>query len=88
MVISCASPYIQRLSYSVAAAAVTVNNQLASTIANSTERFGGYAALSMHNATETALSSNVQSKNLGMFSVLLCGQVSSQLFSGALLKDA
>ena len=82
MVISCASPCIQGLSDSVAAAAmaVTVNNKLASTIANNTERFGGFAALSMHNATEAALELQRTVKELGffgMFSVLLCDRVGS-----------
>jgi 2,3-dihydroxybenzoate decarboxylase len=86
MVISCAQPCIQGLSDSDAAAdmAVTVNNRLASTIANNTERFGGFAALSMHNATEAALELQRAVKELGflgMFSVHLCGRVSSQLSS-------
>ena len=76
MVISCASPCIQGLSDSDAATAmaVTVNNKLASTIANNTERFGGFAALSMHNATEAALELQRAVKKLGFlgtFSVLL-----------------
>ena len=91
MVISCASPCIQGLSDSDAAAvmAVTVNNKLASTIANNTERFGGFAALSMHNATEAALELQRAVKELGFlgtFSVLLCGQVSSQLSLRRIIK--
>ena len=84
MVISCASPCIQGLSDPVdaAAMAVTFNNRLASTIANNTERFGGFAALSMHNATEAALELQRTVKELGFFgklSALLCIQVSCQL---------
>jgi 2,3-dihydroxybenzoate decarboxylase len=80
MVISCASPCIQGLNDAVAAAAiaVNVNNQLASTIANNTDRFGGFAALAMHNATVAALELQRAVKELGflgMFSVLLYGQV-------------
>jgi 2,3-dihydroxybenzoate decarboxylase len=94
MVISCASPCIQRLNDSdtAAAMAVTVNNKLASTIANNTQRFGGFAALSMHNATEAALELQRAVKELGffgIFSVLLRGQESAVNFSltGALLND-
>ena len=74
MVISCASPCIQRLSESVAASAmaVTVNNKLASTIANNTVRFGGFAALSMHNVTEAALELQRAVKELGFFGIFLC----------------
>ena len=71
MVISCASPCIQGLNDSVAAAAmaVTINNQLASTIANNTERFGGFAALPLYSATEAALELQRAVIDLGMFSV-------------------
>ena len=91
MVISCASPCIQGLSDSVAAAAmaVTVNNKLASTIANNTERFGGFAALSMHNATEAALELQRAVKELGffgMFSLLLCRQVIIRLSFRRIIK--
>lgn len=57
MVLSCANPCIQGISDPAAAEsmAVTVNNRLAETIANNTERFGGFASLSMHNATNAAL---------------------------------
>ena len=67
MVISCASPCIQGLSDAAAAAAmaVNVNNQLASTIANNTDRFGGFAALAMHNATVAALELQRAVKELG-----------------------
>ena len=86
MVVSCASPCIQGLSDSDAAAAmaITFNNKLASTIANNTERFGGFAALSMHNATEAALELKRAVKELGFFGiffVLLRAQESAINFS-------
>ena len=89
MVISCATPCIQGLSDtdSAAAMAVTFNNRLASTIANNTERFGGFAALSMHNATEAALELKRAVKELGFFGIfsvfLHWSRVSNQLFSQA-----
>ena len=57
MVLSCASPCVQGIS-DVATAenmAVMVNNILAESISNNTMRFGAFAALSMHNATNAAL---------------------------------
>ncbi|KAK7005692.1 amidohydrolase family protein [Favolaschia claudopus] len=56
MVISCAQPCIQGISDPVMAddMARSVNDQLAAQIANNTLRFGGFAALSMHNATSAA----------------------------------
>ncbi|KAE9395134.1 amidohydrolase 2 [Gymnopus androsaceus JB14] len=56
MVLSCASPCIQGISDPAVAKAmaVNVNNQLASQISNNTFRFGAFAALSMHNASEAA----------------------------------
>lgn len=67
MVVSCANPCIQGLSDPVEAEnmAVTVNNRLAETIANDTERFGGFASLSMHNATNAALELNRTVTELG-----------------------
>jgi len=67
MVISCASPCIQGIS-DVATAenmAVTVNNILAESISNNTMRFGGFASLSMHNATNAALELRRTVKELG-----------------------
>ncbi len=57
MVLSCATPCIQGFSDPAEAEkwAVTVNNRLAESIANNTGRFGGFASLSMHNATNAAL---------------------------------
>ncbi|KAJ3972532.1 amidohydrolase 2 [Lentinula raphanica] len=56
MVLSCASPCVQGISDPAVAdaMAVNVNNQLASQISNNTFRFGAFAALSMHNASEAA----------------------------------
>ncbi|KAF8809855.1 amidohydrolase 2 [Phlegmacium glaucopus] len=73
MVLSCTQPCIQGFSDPVAAAAmaVTVNNDLASSIANNTERFGGFAALSMHNATEAALELQRSVTELGFLGALL-----------------
>ncbi|KAJ7346829.1 hypothetical protein DFH08DRAFT_869491 [Mycena albidolilacea] len=56
MVVSCAQPCIQGISDQADAEnmARIVNDQLAATIANNTLRFGGFASLSMHNATAAA----------------------------------
>ncbi|KAJ3813427.1 amidohydrolase 2 [Lentinula lateritia] len=56
MVLSCASPCIQGISDPTVAnaMAINVNNQLAAQISNNTLRFGAFAALSMHNASEAA----------------------------------
>jgi len=56
MVLSLISPGIQGISDPVSAqqTSIQANNDLAAVIANNTERFGGFAALSMHNATEAA----------------------------------
>jgi 2,3-dihydroxybenzoate decarboxylase len=73
MILSCASPCIQGISdpQAAAAMAINVNNQLAAQIANNTLRFGGFAALSMHNATEAALELNRTVKELGFFGGLV-----------------
>ncbi|KAK7441823.1 hypothetical protein VKT23_016485 [Stygiomarasmius scandens] len=73
MVLSCASPCIQGISDPEVAAemAINVNNQLADQISNNTLRFGGFAALSMHNATEAALELNRTVKELGFFGALV-----------------
>ena len=69
MILSCAQPCIQGISDPVDAAnmAVMVNNQLASDISNNTERFGGFAALAMHNATTAALELKRAVQDLGFF---------------------
>ncbi|KAF8890780.1 hypothetical protein BD779DRAFT_1671297 [Infundibulicybe gibba] len=73
MVISCASPCIQGISDPVLAEqmAVDVNNQLAASISNSTDRFGGFASLSMHNATAAALELNRTVTELGFLGALV-----------------
>ncbi|KAF4611591.1 hypothetical protein D9613_003656 [Agrocybe pediades] len=73
MVISCAQPCIQALSDPVEAQqmAVHVNNVLAATIANNTERFGGFASLSMHNATAAALELERTVKEFGFLGALV-----------------
>ncbi|KAF8064254.1 hypothetical protein FPV67DRAFT_1420736, partial [Lyophyllum atratum] len=75
MVLSCATPCIQGISDPTAAAemAINVNNQLAAAISNNTARFGGFASLSMHNATEAVQELRRAVKELG--------------FQGALLND-
>lgn len=72
MVLSCANPCVQGVSDPVAAAAlaVNVNNQLAATISNNTERFGGFASLSMHNATEAAQELRRTVKELGFLGMM------------------
>ena len=73
MILSCASPCIQGISDPATASAMAknVNNQLAAQISNNTLRFGGFAALSMHNATEAALELNRTVKELGFFGALV-----------------
>ncbi|THU76577.1 amidohydrolase 2 [Dendrothele bispora CBS 962.96] len=73
MVLSCVSPCIQGISDPTEAQemAINANNQLADQIANNTLRFGGFAALSMHNATEAALELNRTVKELGFLGALV-----------------
>ncbi|KAF8520239.1 amidohydrolase 2 [Hysterangium stoloniferum] len=73
MVLSCAQPCIQGISDPVVAAsmAVKVNNDLAAAIANNTMRFGGFAALSMHNASTAAQELKRAVQELGFFGALL-----------------
>ncbi|KAG6820544.1 hypothetical protein H0H93_015429 [Arthromyces matolae] len=73
MVLSCASPCVQGVSDPVAAAAlaVNVNNQMAAAISNNTARFGGFATLSMHNATEAAQELRRTVKELGFLGALV-----------------
>ncbi|KAJ7702963.1 hypothetical protein B0H17DRAFT_80052 [Mycena rosella] len=56
MVLSCVTPCIQGISDPVAAEAMArnINDDLAAAISNNTVRFGGFASLSMHNATMAA----------------------------------
>ncbi|KAH8652566.1 amidohydrolase family protein [Ilyonectria robusta] len=73
MVLSLTSPGIQgtlhvRLAEETATRA---NNDIAASISNNTMRFGAFAALSMHNATQTALELRRCVKNLGFHGALL-----------------
>ncbi|PPQ64119.1 hypothetical protein CVT24_008730 [Panaeolus cyanescens] len=73
MILSCAQPCVQGISEPEKAAqmAITLNNQLAASIANNTERLGGFAALSMHNATVAAQELKRAVRELGFFGALL-----------------
>jgi 2,3-dihydroxybenzoate decarboxylase len=73
MVLSCAQPCIQGISDPIEAAnlSVFVNNQLAASIANNTERFGAFASLAMHNATAAALELKRAVTELGFLGALL-----------------
>jgi len=73
MVLSCASPCIQGISDPVLAEsmAISVNNELAAQISNSTDRFGAFAALSMHNATEAAAELKRTVEELGFLGALV-----------------
>jgi len=73
MVLSCAQPCIQGISDPVEAAntATLVNNQLAASIANSTDRFGAFASLAMQNATAAALELKRAVRELGFLGALL-----------------
>lgn len=73
MVLSCASPCIQGISDPAQAEdmAVTVNNILADSISNNTMRFGAFAALSMHNATNAALELKRTVQELGFLGGLV-----------------
>ncbi|KAF8064253.1 amidohydrolase 2 [Lyophyllum atratum] len=73
MVLSCANPCVQGISDPAAAAAmaINVNNQLAAAISNNTERFGGFASLAMHNATEAARELRRAVKELGFLGALV-----------------
>ncbi|GJJ14965.1 hypothetical protein Clacol_009235 [Clathrus columnatus] len=73
MVLSCASPCIQGFSDppTAEALATSVNDVLAATISNNTMRFGAFAALSMHNATQAAQELNRTVTELGFLGALL-----------------
>ncbi|KAJ3570185.1 hypothetical protein NP233_g4578 [Leucocoprinus birnbaumii] len=81
MVLSLASPGIQGISDPAAAEsmAVMTNNILAQSISNNTLRFGAFAALSMHNATNAALELKRTVQELGF----LGGLVNDYQQSGA-----
>ena len=73
MVLSLASPGAQGFSDPVQAQNVSVvaNNVLAEAISNNTERFGAFASLSMHNATEAAIELKRTVTELGFLGALL-----------------
>ncbi|KAK7439069.1 hypothetical protein VKT23_017775 [Stygiomarasmius scandens] len=73
MVLSCPSPCAQGLADPDAAnrLAYSFNNKLAAAIANNTARFGAFAALSMHNATEAALELNRTVKELDFLGAMI-----------------
>jgi len=73
MVLSCVSPCIQGISDPVAAEALarTVNDDLAAAISNNTVRFGGFASLSMHNATTAAQELKRAVVDLGFLGALI-----------------
>ncbi|KAG6830138.1 hypothetical protein H0H92_002002 [Tricholoma furcatifolium] len=68
-----------------AALAASVNNQLAAVISNGTDRFGGFAALSMHNATEAAQELTRAVKELGLLDHNQC--LKRGALAGAMLND-
>ncbi|KAF9040093.1 hypothetical protein BJ165DRAFT_1495392 [Panaeolus papilionaceus] len=73
MILSCAQPCVQGIIDPDQAAqmAVSLNNQLATDIANHTDRLGGFAALSMHNATVAAQELKRAVRELGFFGALV-----------------
>ncbi|KAF9476899.1 hypothetical protein BDN70DRAFT_922969 [Pholiota conissans] len=73
MVLSCASPCIQGIADPEEAAqmAVTVNNRLAASISNNTQRFGAFASLAMQNVTVAVAELKRTVKELGFLGVLL-----------------
>ncbi|KAF9555899.1 hypothetical protein CPC08DRAFT_779565 [Agrocybe pediades] len=73
MVISCAEPCIQGIPDPIQAQnmSVHVNNMLAATISNNTERFGGFASLAMQNATAAALELERTVKEFGFLGAML-----------------
>ncbi|CAA7262675.1 unnamed protein product [Cyclocybe aegerita] len=75
MVLGCNSPCIQGITDPVTAAntSVYVNNQLAASISNNTERFGGFASLAMHNASFAALELKRAVKELGLLGAMIHG---------------
>lgn len=73
MVLSCTSPCIQGISDPVVAAATAkqANDELAATIANNTLRFGGFAALAMHDPVEAAKELKRTVEELGFLGALV-----------------
>jgi 2,3-dihydroxybenzoate decarboxylase len=73
MVLSCITPCVQGISDPVTASqmATLVNNRLHSLISNNTMRFGGFATLAMHNATEAALELKRTVEEFGFLGALI-----------------
>ncbi|PVH70016.1 amidohydrolase 2 [Cadophora sp. DSE1049] len=73
MVLSCTSPCIQGISNATLASSLAkrVNNDIADLISNNTMRFGAFAALAMHNATEAAAELNRTVVELGFLGTLI-----------------
>ncbi|KAI8651857.1 Amidohydrolase 2 [Fusarium sp. Ph1] len=73
MVLSLTSPGIQGISNIELAeeVATRANNEIAAAISNNTVRFGAFAALSMHNATQAALELRRCVEDLGFHGALL-----------------
>ncbi|KAH6981675.1 2,3-dihydroxybenzoic acid decarboxylase [Ilyonectria sp. MPI-CAGE-AT-0026] len=73
MVLSLTSPGIQEIGNAALAEslATQANNDFAALIANNTERFGAFAALSMHNATQAAEELRRCVQELGFHGALL-----------------
>ncbi|KIJ45915.1 hypothetical protein M422DRAFT_66939 [Sphaerobolus stellatus SS14] len=73
MVLSCATPCVQGFSDPATAEeiATSVNNQLAAAISNNTMRFGAFAALSMHNASQAAQELKRAVNELGFLGALI-----------------
>jgi len=73
MVLSCAQPCAQGIADPDQAQqmAVNVNNILADSISNNTERFGAFATLAMHNATVAAMELERAVTELGFLGALL-----------------
>ncbi|KAF5392134.1 hypothetical protein D9757_003229 [Collybiopsis confluens] len=89
MVLSCASPCIQGISDPNAAEemAINVNNQLAAQIQNSTDRFGAFAALSMHNASTAAAELKRTVIDLGFLGALVNDYQQSGADNGGGIQD-
>ncbi|KAG5220048.1 amidohydrolase [Salix suchowensis] len=73
MVLSCTSPCTQGISDQVVAAATArqANDELAATISNNTLRFGGFAALAMHDPVEAAQELKRTVEELGFLGALV-----------------
>jgi len=73
MVLSCTNPCIQGIPDPATAEALATgaNNDLAALISNNTVRFGAFAALSMHNATQAGIELRRSVTELGFLGALI-----------------